>query len=306
MSILTNIVGVELIGSSQGFKNKFPTALSKMNLISSASTDEINKIVDKSIKNGIFDEDLASLPINEKKTVLAVKLNLEQERDGSDTPFIPNYGDFDNDEENEMPTGQSQFQGGEDDFNIQNFLNDEEQEGENEQDENGRTETEDDSEVENEENGNKSREREDESENKDDGSDSTDGEESEEENPFEINPSETKEDETEEEKKQREEKEKEDEENRENLNLIPLIIIPNSLKKNKDAKFSIKEKGISIEIKLKLDNKFYGVKDEFEYTITGVFKLGNTFSKEMNTLSNEYESFAKNYNKKILEKYKAK
>ena len=270
MSKLSNIVGLELVGSGQGFQNKFPTPLSKSNLVSSASPDEISKIIDKAVKTGIIsDEGTRSFDTNTKREIIISNLNSEQKTSGDEPSFIPNYGDFDEEDENK-DSPQSTFRGSENDFDIQDFLD-----GDGEGQSQGEGEEEGEEEVE---------------------SESQSQQEQEEET----------EEETEEEKKEREEKEKEDEENRENLNLIPLVIIPKALKKNKEAKFSIKEKGVDLILKLKLDNKYYDVQGEFEHEMIGLFEFENTFAKQVNVLNKEYEIFAKSYNEKVLTKYKAK
>jgi len=282
MSKLSNIVGLELVGSGQGFQNKFPTPLSKSNLVSSASPDEISKIIDKAVNTGIIsDLGVRSFDTNTKREIIIANLNSEQKTSGDEPSFMPNYGDFDEEDENkDFP--QSTFRGSENDFDIQDFL-DGEGEGQGEGEEEG------------------------EEEGKGEGQGQGEGEEEgEEEGESESQSQQEQEKETEEEKKEREEKEKEDEENRENLNLIPLVIIPKALKKNKDAKFSIKEKGVDLIVKLKLDNKYYDVQGEFEHEMIGLFELENTFAKQVNLLNKEYEIFAKSYNEKVLTKYKAK
>jgi len=282
MSKLSNIVGLELVGSGQGFQNKFPTPLSKSNLVSSASPDEISKIIDKAVKTGvIIDEGVRSFDTNTKREIIIINLNSEQKTSGDEPSFIPNYGDFDEEDENK-DSPQSTFRGSENDFDIQDFL-DGEGEGQGEGEGEGQGEGEGRGEGEGEGEGEEEGEGESQSQSQQE-----------------------QEEETEEEKKEREEKEKEDEENRENLNLIPLVIIPKALKKNKDAKFSIKEKGVDLIVKLKLDNKYYDVQGEFEHEMIGLFELENTFAKQVNLLNKEYEIFAKSYNEKVLTKYKAK
>jgi len=278
MSKLSQIVGLELVGSGQGFQNKFPTPLSKSNLVSSASPDEISKIIDKAVKTGaISDSGVISFDTNTKRQIIIANLNLEQKTSGDEPSFMPNYGDFDEEDENK-DSPQSTFRGSEKDFDIQDFL-DGEGKGQ------GQGESESEGEGEGQGEGEEEAEGEDESESQS---------------------QQEQEQETEEQKKEREEKEKEDEENRENLNLIPLVIIPKALKKNKDAKFSIKEKGVDLIVKLKLDNKYYDVQGEFEHEMIGLFELENTFAKQVNLLNKEYEIFAKSYNEKVLTKYKAK
>ena len=286
MSKLSNIVGLELVGSGQGFQNKFPTPLSKSNLVSSASPDEISKIIDKAVKTGvIIDEGVRSFDTNTKREIIITNLNSEQKTSGDEPSFIPNYGDFDEEDKNK-DSPQSTFRGSENDFDIQDFL-DGEGEGQGE----GEGEGEGEGQGEGEGRG--------EGEGEGEGEEEGEGE-------SQSQSQQEQEEETEEEKKEREEKEKEDEENRENLNLIPLVIIPKALKKNKDAKFSIKEKGVDLIVKLKLDNKYYDVQGEFEHEMIGLFELENTFAKQVNLLNKEYEIFAKSYNEKVLTKYKAK
>ena len=290
MSKLSNIVGLELVGSGQGFQNKFPTPLSKSNLVSSASPDEISKIIDKAVKTGIIsDEGVRSFDTNTKREIIIATLNSEQKTSGDETSFIPNYGDFDEEDE-KKDSPQSTFRGSENDFDIQDFL-DGEGEGQGESESEGQGQGQ----------GEGEREEEGEGEGEEEGEGEQEGE-----GESQSQSQEEQKEETEEEKKEREEKEKEDEENRENLNLIPLVIIPKALKKNKDAKFSIKEKGVDLIVKLKLDNKYYDVQGEFEHDMIGLFELENTFAKQVNILNKEYEIFAKSYNEKILTKYKAK
>ena len=297
MSKLSNIVGLELVGSGQGFQNKFPTPLSKSNLVSSASPDEISKIIDKAVKTGvIIDEGARGFDTNTKRQIIIATLNSEQKTSGDEPSFMPNYGDFDEEDENK-DSPQSTFRGSENDFDIQDFL-DGEGEGDGEGQGEGEEE-EEEGEGQGQGEGQEEEEEEEEEEGEGEGEQEGEGE-------SQSQSEQEQEEETEEEKKEREEKEKEDEENRENLNLIPLVIIPKALKKNKDAKFSIKEKGVDLIVKLKLDNKYYDVQGEFEHEMIGLFELENTFAKQVNLLNKEYEIFAKSYNEKVLTKYKAK
>ena len=59
---------------------------------------------------------MRSLDNSGKKTIIQAQLNQEQKGEPS---FMPNYGETDTEGEENPPTGQSQFKGGEGDFDIQ-------------------------------------------------------------------------------------------------------------------------------------------------------------------------------------------
>ena len=289
MRVLSNIVGTELLGSGTGFQSKFPTMVSKANLINSSSSQEINSIIDKAISKGVFESGVRSLDNSGKKTIIQAQLNQEQKGEPS---FMPNYGETDKEGEENPPTGQSQFKGGEGDFDIQKFLDDGEGEGEGE----GESEGEGEGEGKGEGQG----------QGEDDGEGEGEGE---------PQLPEFKEDETEEEREEREQKEKEEEEKRENLNLLPLIIIPDELKKNKDVKYSLKESEIGVIISIKANNEYYGVQKEFMFEVNRqpiklpiTVQEGRTlnFDGQVNLLNKKYEDFAKSYNEEVLTKYKSK
>jgi len=294
MSVLSNIVGTELLGSGTGFQSKFPTMISKANLINSSSSQEIDSIIDKAISKGVFESGVRSLDNLGKKTIIQAQLNQEQEGEPS---FMPNYGNTDEEGEENPPTGQSQFKGGKGDFDIQKFLDDGEGEGDGEEEGEGEGQGQGQGEGEGEDEG----EGQGQGQGEDEGEGDGEGE---------PQLPEFKEDETEEEREEREQREKEEEEKRENLNLLPLIIIPDELKKNKDVKYSLKESENGVKISIKANNEYYGVQEEFMFEVNRqpITLQGRTlnFDGQVNLLNKEYEGFAKSYNEEVLTKYKSK